>query len=180
MPKSYRNKSSTFKTPRRPYEKERIDQELELCGKYGLKNKREVWRVQLTLARLRKRARELLTLEQNDERRIFEGKALLNKMFKYGLLDSENEAELDFVLGLTLKQLLNRRLQSLVLKEKLSKSIHNARTDIRHGHIAVNKQKVNVPSFMVTVENESRIELHQTSAINGYKLGRRAKKNKKN
>ena len=32
--------STTFKTPRRPFEKERIDNELSLVGKYGLKNKK--------------------------------------------------------------------------------------------------------------------------------------------
>jgi len=46
---------------------------MELLGKYGLKNKREVWRVQLTLARIRKAARDLLTLEDKDPRKIFEG-----------------------------------------------------------------------------------------------------------
>lgn len=62
------------------------------------------------LARLRKRARELLTLEENDERRIFEGNALLRKMFKFGLLDKEKENGLDYVLALTLHKLLERRL----------------------------------------------------------------------
>ena len=64
----------------------------------------------MVLARLRKRARELLTLEENDERRIFEGNALLRKMFKYGLLDKEKENGLDYVLALTLHKLLERRL----------------------------------------------------------------------
>ena len=180
MVKSYRNKSSTFNTPRRPFEKERIDQEIEMCGKYGLRCKREVWRVQLTLARLRKRTRELLTLEKTDSRRIFEGRALLNKMFKYGLLDEEKENELDFVLGLTLKQLMNRRLQSIVLKEKLAGSIHQSRTHIKHGHIAVNSQMVNVPSFMVTVDNETKIEYHFSSAFGESRPGRRARKMNKN
>jgi small subunit ribosomal protein S9e len=62
MGKNYRNHSKTSSTPRRPYEKERIDSELQLIGKYGLKNKREVWRVLLTLSKFRKAARELLTL----------------------------------------------------------------------------------------------------------------------
>ena len=38
-------------------------QELKLIGEFGLKNKREVWRVKYTLAKIRKAARELLTLE---------------------------------------------------------------------------------------------------------------------
>merc|ERR1712072_766659 len=91
MPKRFRNKSTTSKTPRRPFEKERMESELKVCGEYGLRCKREVWRVQLTLARLRKAARELLTLEESDPRRIFEGRAMMNRMFKYGLLNKDNE-----------------------------------------------------------------------------------------
>jgi small subunit ribosomal protein S9e len=56
--------------------------EIEKCGHYGLKNKRELWRVQLTLAKIRKAARTLLTLEEHDSKRLFEGRALLNRMFK--------------------------------------------------------------------------------------------------
>ena len=68
--------SKTYMTPRRPFEKERLDQELKLIGEYGLRNKREVWRVKYTLAKIRKAARELLTLEEKDTRRLFEGKML--------------------------------------------------------------------------------------------------------
>ena len=46
-----------------------LDQELKLIGEYGLKNKREVWRVKYTLAKIRKAARDLLTLEDKDQRR---------------------------------------------------------------------------------------------------------------
>mmetsp|Transcript_71607 Transcript_71607/g.99492 ORF Transcript_71607/g.99492 Transcript_71607/m.99492 type:complete len:110 (-) Transcript_71607:204-533(-) len=109
MGKVYLNKSKTGKTPRRPYEKERLDSEMKIIGKYGLKNKREVWRVQLVLARLRKAARELLTLNPRDPRRLFEGSALLRRMYRYGLL-SEGENKLDYILGLTIHKLMERRL----------------------------------------------------------------------
>lgn len=66
--------SKTYVTPRRPFEKARLDQELKIIGEYGLRNKREVWRVKYTLARIRKAARELLTLEEKDPKRLFEGK----------------------------------------------------------------------------------------------------------
>lgn len=56
----------TFKKPRRPFEKERLDAELKVVGEFGLRNKRELWRVQLVLSKLRSRARDLLTLDEKD------------------------------------------------------------------------------------------------------------------
>merc|ERR1712100_602440 len=102
-----RNYRKTFKTPRRPFEKERLDQELRLCGEYGLRCKREIWRVQLALAKIRKAARTLLTLEEKDPKRLFEGEALLRRMTRYGLL-TEEEKGLDSVLTLTTQKLLER------------------------------------------------------------------------
>ena len=124
-----------------------------MVGDYGLRNKREVWRVQLLLARLRKAARELLTLDHNDPRRIFEGDALIKRMVKIGLL-KDNERKLDYVLGLTISQFMERRLQTIVVKRKLANSVHHARVLIRQRHIAVGKQLVNIPSFMVRVSSE--------------------------
>merc|ERR1712107_326989 len=106
--------SKTAKSPRRPFEKERLDAELKLLGEYGLKNKREVWRVNLQVAKMRKAARELLTLDEHDPKRIFEGAALLRRLHNYGILP-ENQNQLDYVLGLTVNNLLERRLQTLVL-----------------------------------------------------------------
>ena len=130
MTKAYRNYSKTSKTPKRKFEKERLENELRVVGTYGLKNKREVWRVQLVLAKIRKAARELLTLEEKDPKRIFEGDALIRRMVRLGLL-KESEKKLDFVLGLTTSQLLERRLQTLVFKRKLANSVHHARILIR-------------------------------------------------
>lgn len=73
MPRVPLVQHKTYTTPRRPFEKERLDQELKLIGEYGLRNKREVWRVKYALAKIRKSARELLTLEEKDAKRLFEG-----------------------------------------------------------------------------------------------------------
>lgn len=124
----------TFKKPRRPYEKERLDAELKLVGEYGLRCKRELWRVQYALSRIRNAARMLLTLDEKNSRRIFEGEALLRRMNRYGLLD-ESQNKLDYVLALTVENFLERRLQTLVFKTGMAKSIHHARVLIRQRHI---------------------------------------------
>jgi len=171
-----RNYSSTSKTPRRPFEKERLDQELKLLGEYGLRCKREIWRVQLALAKIRKAARELLTLDPKDPKRLFEGPALLRKMTRYGLL-ADDEKELDFVLQLTTQKLLERRLQTKVFKQGLAKSIHHARILIKQRHIRVGKQLVNVPSFLVRVDSEKHIDFAITSPYSDIgRQGRVARK----
>ncbi|KAG8079640.1 hypothetical protein GUJ93_ZPchr0007g6278 [Zizania palustris] len=130
----YRNYGKTFKKPRRPYEKERLDAELKLVGEYGLRCKRELWRVQYALSRIRNAARELLTLDEKNPRRIFEGEALLRRMNRYGLL-GEGQNKLDYVLALTVENFLQRRLQTIVFKNGMAKSIHHARVLIRQRHI---------------------------------------------
>ncbi|KAG5187013.1 hypothetical protein JKP88DRAFT_235612 [Tribonema minus] len=177
MPKigMYRNYRKTYKTPRRPFEKERLDQELKLCGEYGLRCKREIWRVQYALAKIRKAARELLTLDAKDPKRLFEGPALLRRMARFGLL-TEEEKELDFVLQLSTQKLLERRLQTKVFKQGLAKSIHHARVLIRQRHIRVGKQLVNIPSFTVRVDSEKHIDFALTSPFGQGRPGRVARK----
>lgn len=79
-------------------------------------------------------ARELLTLDEKDPRRVFEGPALLRRCVRAGLLEAD-KAELDYVLQLTTQKLLERRLQTKVYKQSLAKSIHHARVLIRQRHI---------------------------------------------
>ncbi|CAH3039298.1 small ribosomal subunit protein uS4 [Pocillopora verrucosa] len=174
MPKNVCSK--TYTTPRRPFEKERLNQELKIIGDYGLRNKREVWRVKFTLAKIRKAARELLTLEEKDQRRLFEGNALLRRLVRIGVLD-ETRMKLDYVLGLRIEDFLERRLQTQVFKLGLAKSIHHARVLIRQRHIRVRKQLVNVPSYIVRLDSQKHIDFSLNSPYGGGRPGRVKRRN---
>ena len=92
-------------------------------------------------------------------------------MVRLGLL-KDSERKLDYVLGLTIGQFLERRLQTLVVKRKLASSVHHSRVMIRQRHIAVGKQMVNIPSFLVRVSSEQHIQNSSTSVYKTGALGR--------
>jgi small subunit ribosomal protein S9e len=120
-----------------------------------------------------------LTLEEKDSRRLFEGAALLRRMHRYGLL-SQEELKLDYVLGLTLNKLLDKRLQTRIFQEGFqAKSIHQARTLIHQRHIKVGKNLVNAASFLVRTESEKKINLAPLSPFETKKAGRTSRKKNK-
>ncbi|KAI1725657.1 s4 domain-containing protein [Ditylenchus destructor] len=178
MPRVKHVYSKVYDVPRRPFEKERLDQELKLIGEFGLRNKCEVWRVKLMLAKIRKRARDLLTLEDKDPKRLFEGNALLRRLVRIGVL-AEDKMKLDYVLGLRVEDFLERRLQTQVFKLGLAKSIHHARVLIRQKHIRVRRQVVNIPSFEVRLDSQKHIDFSSKSPFAGGRPGRVKRRNLK-
>jgi len=171
MPRAARTYSKTYKVPRRPFESARLDAELKLAGEYGLRNKREIWRISLILSKIRRAARELLKLEAKDPKRLFEGNALIRRLVRIGVLD-ETRMRLDYVLALKIEDFLERRLQTQVFKAGLAKSIHHARVLIRQRHIRVGRQIVNVPSFVVRLDSQKHIDFALTSPFGGGRAGR--------
>merc|ERR1711934_911138 len=121
-------------------------------------------------------ARELLTLEEKNPRRLFEGNALLRRLVRTGVL-SEDRMKLDYVLGLKIEDFLERRLQTQVFKLGLAKSIHHAHVLIRQRHIRARKQVVNVPSFIVRLDSQKHIDFSLRSPLGGGRPGRVKRKN---
>jgi len=110
-------------------------------------------------------------LDVQDSRRLFEGSALIRRLQRIGVLD-ETKNKLDHVLGLTIQDFLERRLQTQVFKLALAKSFHHARTLIRQRHIRVGGQMVDVPSFVVRVDSQKHIDFATTSPFGGGRPGR--------
>ncbi|CAL9731238.1 small ribosomal subunit protein uS4B [Monosporozyma unispora] len=176
MPRTPNTYSKTYSTPKRPYESSRLDAELKLAGEFGLKNKREIYRISFQLSKIRRAARDLLTRDEKDPKRLFEGNALIRRLVRVGVL-SEDKKKLDYVLALKVEDFLERRLQTQVYKLGLAKSVHHARVLISQRHIAVGKQIVNIPSFMVRLDSEKHIDFASTSPFGGARPGRVARKN---
>ncbi len=143
----------TYERPRKPWVKQEIIMRKELCAKYGLKNKKELWKAEAILRNKRKTARELLALPL--EKRAERQKELIESLAKYGIL--KKDATLDDVLSLTVEDILERRLQTIVWRKGMARTIQQARQLIRHGHIAINGKRVTAPSYLVEKEEENAI-----------------------
>ncbi|MFX0177029.1 MAG: 30S ribosomal protein S4, partial [Candidatus Hodarchaeota archaeon] len=98
-----------FRKPKHPFQKERILEELEFLGKYGLRNKREFWKMRTTLANWRNIARQSRTLPSEVAAEVQQ--ELIRKLNRLGVLGQE--AEFDDILLLTVEDILKRRLQTL-------------------------------------------------------------------
>ena len=154
----------SYQTPKRPWEKTRIEEETRLVIEYGLRNKREVWKAQSHLRKYRKGARELLVLMSNSaDQVVFEAKKteLVSHMQRAGLLGPD--ADIENVLSLKVQAQLERRLQSLVYRKGLARSPKQARQLVTHGHIAIAGRRVTIPGYLVTRGEESGISYYGKS-----------------
>jgi small subunit ribosomal protein S4 len=149
-PKKQRKK---YATPRFPWRTDVLQEELKLLGQYGLRNKHELWRHETMLSKFRSIARSLIGKTPEERRRMEE--ELLVRLKKLGVL--HETAVLDDILDLTVEDILERRLQTIVLRKGLAKTFHQARQLITHGHIVIGNRRVTVPSYLVTREEENQI-----------------------
>lgn len=149
-PKRQRRK---FNTPRFPWRKDILGEELKLLGTFGLRNKHELWRHETQLSKFRGIARSLIG-KAPEERMKMENE-LLTRLKKLSVLSET--AVLDDVLDLSVEDVLERRLQTLVFRKSLAKTVHQSRQLITHGHITINNRRVTVPGYLVSREEEKSV-----------------------
>ena len=151
-----RKAKKLYRRPRMIWSTDQLNAELYIMGSYGLRNKRELWKAQTEVARIRNQARALLALSA--EARAEKEKRLLNFLNRLGLV--KEGATLDDILNLKIEDLLERRLQTIVMKKSGTKSPYQARQLVSHRHVSIGNRKVNIPGYLVRTEEEPQILLH--------------------
>lgn len=141
-----------FEKPKDRWNLARIKSDGELIEQYGLKNMKELWKVQSEISRIRGNARKLLSGASQEGGAM---EKIVGRLSKLGVT-TEN-ATLDDLLDLKENALLERRLQTLVFRKGLARSISQARQLTVHGFIAIGGKKVNRPGYMVDSQTEKSI-----------------------
>lgn len=161
-----------YARPFKPWEETRIAEEKTLIKDYGLKNHKEIWMAEAALRRFKAQAKKLIATRGEQAEK--EKQQLLTRLISLGL--TTQSADLDTVLGLTIKSVLDRRLQTLVYNKKLSRSIDQSRQFIVHEHILVKGKKIGVPSYLVRKEEEDSIAFADESALSSMEHPERMQK----
>jgi len=143
-----------YEKPKKPWDKERIDREKEVIKTFGLRRKREIWKSEALLRKYRRLARELAAKRDKEKEKV-----LIDKLVKMGLL--AKKSGLDDVLGLTVENILERRIQTVVFRKGLANTPKQARQFIVHGKVKIADRKIFYPSYLVPVEEENKIEVKQ-------------------
>ena len=142
-------KHKRFNRPRKAYDKVRIEDENKLVERYGLKSKREIWKAEARIGDIRRQAKTLITASGEEQAK------LINKLNTLGL----NVDKIADILALDKEDWLKRRLQSIVSEKKYATTPKSARQLISHKHIAIDGKIVNIPSYIVSVDEEDKISV---------------------
>ncbi|MFH1607519.1 MAG: 30S ribosomal protein S4 [archaeon] len=151
-----KRKHKTYSRPKRPFDKVRIDKEAEIKKEFGLKNKKEIWKAEAEIKSIREKAKRLISSNPEEQKALFE------RLKKIGL----EVSSISDVLSLDKEDYLKRRLQTVIVNQKLAKTPKDARQKIVHKKVFVGKNVVNAPSYIVPIELEDKISLKKENKVN--------------
>lgn len=171
-PKKIRKK---YTPPSHPWQKTRIDAEKIVFRQYGVKNKKEIWKMNAVLRSFTSQAKNLIVA--TTAQAMTEKQNLITKLQRYGFVGTD--ATVDQILGLTLNDIMNRRLQTIVVKKGFATTTRQARQMIAHKHILVGDKKLSSPSYLVTLEEEATIAFATSSPFYNPEHVERAKTQQK-
>ena len=154
-----KKKHNLYSTPKRPWDFANLEAELKLVGAYGLRNKRELWRHKTELSTLRRRAREMVSMDVSEREQV--ETEFLGRLHRLGLLPEKGH--LDHILSLSVQDLMERRLQTVLFRKGMAKSLFQSRQLISHGHISIAGRKMKAPSYMVTRNDEGSLDYAESS-----------------
>lgn len=144
-----------YNRPKKIYDKAKIVEEQGLIKKYGLKNRREVWKAEFAIKTIRGIAKDLITADENKKEEF------LNRQIEKGFT-VKNIAD---VLALNKEDYLKRRLQSIIVAKGLCATAKQARQLITHKHISLNGHYINSPSHLTTIEEEKTIKTNLDMSV---------------
>ena len=147
-----KRKHKLYSNPKKPFDKPRIEEEKKIIEEFGLKNKKEIWKAEAKVKLIRGRARNLIKSPTEKQ------KILFDQLKEIGI----KADSLTSVFALETKDYLERRLQTIVFKKGLAKTIKEARQKIVHRKILVDGKIINKPSYLVPVELENKITIKNT------------------
>ncbi|RJQ17619.1 30S ribosomal protein S4 [Candidatus Woesearchaeota archaeon] len=155
-PKKIRKK---YTPPRHPWEGSRIEEEKVLMKEYGFKNKREIWKASSLLTNFKDQAKKLSAI--SGKQKDVEMQQLMQRLKSLALV--KEDAVLDDVLSIPVTALLDRRLQTMLLKKGYARTVEQARQMIVHQHVMVGDKKITAPSYLVRAGEEASISFSTSS-----------------
>ena len=164
-----------YETPNHPWQKVRIEEAKALKKEFGVKNRTEILKMESVLKSFTSQAKNLAiaTGKQAEQQRL----QLFARLDRLNLLSTE--AKLEDVLGLTVRDIMSRRLQTLVAKKGLAKSVKQARQFITHRHIMIGDKVITAPSYLVPAVEEEKITFSAKSTLTNPDHPERAPPEKK-
>lgn len=143
-------KHQKFNRPKKIFDIALIKEENGLIKRYGLKNRREVWKANFAIGKIRNLAKELILANETEKNQFIERQA--KKGFAVTSIAD--------ILGLGKEDYLKRRLESIIVAKKLAKTHKQARQMIVHRHVSMGGNVINSPAHLTTIEEEASITVN--------------------
>ena len=151
-----------YAKPAHPWQGARIKEERSLMKEYGLKNKKELWKMGTILKKIKTQAKSLISrtdAEAQKEKELF-----LKRLARLGIITSI-DVKLEDILGMSVKDILDRRRQGIFMRIALAKCSKQRSQIMKHMLLRINDKIVDIPSYLVLAEEEKSVGFNPRSAL---------------